>query len=154
MVREENIPAFLTALRYGEGTSDENGYRRMFGGELFNSFADHPRKRIRRKAGKGHIISTAAGAYQFLSRTWDECAEALNLPDFSPKSQDRAAVFLVKRRGALGDVIAGRIELAIKKCNKEWASLPGSPYGQPTVTLAEVLKVYKDAGGLIEGEEK
>jgi hypothetical protein len=114
---------------------------------MFDSFADHPRKAITRTLGGKPITSTAAGRYQFLSRTWDECKKALSLPDFSPESQDRAAVFLIKRRGALQDVEAGRIEAAIRKCNREWASLPGSPYGQPTKTLAECLAVYHRAGG-------
>lgn len=142
-----NLRAFLYLIAHCEGTAGENGYRMMFGGELFDSFADHPRKVITRKLGGKPISSSAAGRYQFLSRTWDECRKALTLPDFSPESQDRAAIFLIKRRGALADVEAGRIEQAIRKCNREWASLPGSPYGQPTKTLAECLAVYHRAGG-------
>ncbi len=94
-----------------------------------------------------NVWSTAAGAYQFLSRTWDECRAALNLPDFSPDSQDKAAVFLIRRRKALDDVIAGRFEEAVRKCNLEWASLPGSPYGQPTKTMARARAVYERFGG-------
>lgn len=149
-----NLRAFLYLIRYCEGTAGENGYRTMFGGSLFDSFADHPRKAIAFKLGGKELTSTAAGAYQFLSRTWDECAKALNLPDFSPDSQDRACVFLIKRRGALDDVEAGRLEVALKKCAKEWASLPGSPYGQPTKTLAECLSVYQKAGGALSDSPK
>lgn len=143
-----NLRAFLYVIRWCEGTAGEDGYRMHFGGELFDSFADHPRRAITRKHAGKPITSTAAGAYQFLARTWDECQRALKLPDFSPASQDNAAVFLIKRRGALGDVEAGRIEVAIRKCAREWASLPGSPYGQPTKPLAECLAVYHRAGGL------
>jgi len=32
-------------------------------------------------------------------------------------------------------VKAGRFDAAVAKCAKEWASLPGSPYGQPVKTL-------------------
>jgi lysozyme len=120
----------------------------MFGGGLFNSFDDHPRKRIRRRSGTRYITSTAAGAYQFLARTWDDCAGNLDLPDFSPASQDRAARFLIYRRGAMTDVLAGRLEAAVKKCNREWASLPGSPYGQPTITMARCKQLFADAGGV------
>lgn len=151
MDKERNVIAFLTLIRHGEGTDDEDGYRRMFGGELFESFEDHPRKAIRKKLGKSQITSTAAGAYQFLSRTWDECKARLKLPDFSPASQDKAAVFLIKRRGAYSDVKEGLIKSAIGKCNKEWASLPGSPYGQPTLTMEEALDIYIDAGGIVRG---
>jgi len=147
-----NLYAFLAMLRHGEGTVGANGYRTMFGGGLLNSFDDHPRKKIRRRSGTRHITSTAAGAYQFLARTWDDCAGNLDLPDFSPASQDRAARFLIYRRGALNDVLAGRLEAAIEKCNKEWASLPGSPYGQPTVSLARCKQLFAEYGGYsIEG---
>jgi muramidase (phage lysozyme) len=64
--------------------------------------------------GKNQYTSTAAGAFQFLSRTWDECAKALGLTDFSPASQDLAAVFLIDRRKALDDVLAGRFDEAVR----------------------------------------
>lgn len=142
-----NLRAFFAVIRAGEGTADAAGYRRMFGGELVTSLADHPRRAVTRALGGRPITSTAAGAYQFLSRTWDECAQALALPDFSPASQDLAAAYLIRRRGAMPDVLAGRIADAITKCNREWASLPGSPYGQPTRTMAQALAVYAAALG-------
>lgn len=130
---DPNVQAFLMLIRTGEGTADAGGYSRLFGGGSFSGFADHPRQLVTRSG----LSSTAAGAYQILSRTWDE----LGLPDFSPASQDEAAVKLIKRRGALADVIAGRFVVAIAKCNKEWASLPGSPYGQPTLSLDKANQV-------------
>ena len=62
---DANVRAFLAVIRAGEGTSDDDGYRRCFGGSLFDSFADHPRRVVR----AGGYTSTAAGAYQFLART-------------------------------------------------------------------------------------
>ena len=143
-LQSQNLKAFLHVIRVGEGTADEDGYRRHYGGTHFESFADHPKKVI--KAGKW--TSSAAGAYQFLTKTWAECKAALNLPDFSPASHDLAAVFLIDRRRALNDVLAGRIKRAIELCAKEWASLPGSPYGQPTKTMAQALAAYEQAGGV------
>ncbi|WP_321860730.1 glycoside hydrolase family 104 protein [Burkholderia cenocepacia] len=140
---DSNVQAFLTMIRTGEGTTGPNGYRTLFGGSLFNSFTDHPNIAVTR----GSLTSTAAGAYQILYRTWLEAKAALGLTDFSPASQDAAAVWLIKRRGALADVQAGRFDAAIRKCNKEWASLPGSPYGQPTLTLASAHSVLLTAGG-------
>lgn len=142
-----NLEAFLAVIRHCEGASGENGYRMLFGGELFDTFADHPRRKITKPLGGKSITSTAAGAYQFLATTWDECRKALDLRDFSPQSQDKAAEWLIRRRGALDDVHAGRIKEALTKCAKEWASLPGSPYGQPTKSLAECLAVYHRSGG-------
>lgn len=142
-----NVQAFLTLIRTGEGTLGTAGYRKLFGGGLFNDFADHPRVAVTR----GGITSTAAGAYQQLSKTWDEMAAKYNLPDFSPHSQDIAALGLIKRRGALADVIAGRFRSAIDKTNKEWASLPGSPYGQPTLTYDKAAQVLAANGADITG---
>ena len=142
-----NVRAFLRMLRHGEGTAGEDGYRVMFGGGLFDSFADHPRKLITRKLGGTPITSTASGAYQFLSRTWDGLVKQYGFADFSPKNQDLGAVALIKGRKALDDVIAGRFEDAVRKCNREWASLPGSPYGQPVVTMARARQEYEAHGG-------
>lgn len=142
-----NVRAFLRVIRAGEGTADEDGYRRQFGGELFTDFSRHPNRAITKTLGDKQLTSTAAGAYQFLGRTWSECQAALNLPDFSPASQDLAAVFLIARRKGLEHAIAGRLEQAIAACANEWASLPGSPYGQPTKTLAQCHAVYKQHGG-------
>lgn len=143
-----NVRAFLRAIRFGEGTSDADGYRRLVGGGEFGSFHDHPRER--RYIERYKVWSTAAGAYQFIAGTWDEMRKLYALPDFSPESQDLAAIGLIHRRGALQDVLAGRIEQAIAKCAKEWASLPGSPYGQRTVALARVIQEYTTHGGQLE----
>lgn len=142
-----NLRAFLYLIRWCEGTAGEDGYRTLFGGELFDGFAAHPNRAVTKIVGGRPITSTAAGAYQFLFKTWEECRKALNLPDFSPDSQDKAAVYLIKRRGALEDVEAGRLKDAIRKCALEWASLPGSPYGQPTKWYDECERVYLKAGG-------
>jgi muramidase (phage lysozyme) len=144
---EPNVAAFLSTIRHAEGTAGPTGYRMHFGGELFAHFADHPRRAVTRSLGGQPLTSTAAGAYQFLARTWDDVQATLELPDFSPASQDVAAVFLIRRRGALADVRAGRFDDAIAKCAREWASLPGSPYGQPVKTLERVREVYAAAGG-------
>lgn len=146
-LQDPNVRAFLRMLRVGEGTADEDGYRRHFGGDLFSDFSDHPRRAVTKNLGGRPLTSTAAGAYQFLSSTWDGCAQALKLSDFSPQSQDLAAVYLIHRRGAIQDVIAGNFETAVRKCNREWASLPESPYGQPTKTMAQVTQLYLDYGG-------
>jgi len=142
-LQDRNVLAFLRVIRRGEGTADEGGYKRLFGGGTFASFADHPRVLVK----KNGYSSTAAGSYQFLSRTWDMTQELMKLPDFSPASQDKGAVGLIAYRGALADVKAGRLEAAIGKCAYEWASLPGSPYGQPRISMATARQVFLAAGG-------
>jgi muramidase (phage lysozyme) len=147
LLDDPNVKAFLHTIRVGEGTADPMGYRRHFGGSHFDTYADHPRRIITAGLGSNRYDSSAAGAYQFLTKTWTECATALGLADFSPRNQDAAALFLIDRKRALDDVIAGRFENAVKKCAREWASLPGSPYGQPTKTMAQALATYIEAGG-------
>lgn len=143
-----NVRAFLRMIRHGEGTDDPDGYRRMFGGKLFDSFDDHPRQVQTFKLRTGNVLkSSAAGAYQFLASTWDSLVKQYGFTDFSPHSQDLGAIALIIGRKALDDVIAGRFESAVTKCNREWASLPGSPYGQPTVELATIREIYAQAGG-------
>lgn len=142
-LKNPNVQAFLALIRYTEGA----GYSTLFGGEHFTEFEDHPRRLITRTLGGKPIASTAAGAYQFLSRTWDECKKALGLPDFSPPSQDRAALYLIERRRALPAVLEGDWPTALERCNREWASLPGSPYGQPTKSLNTCLAFLDNMTG-------
>lgn len=150
-IRNANVRAFLKMLRYGEGTTDADGYRRMFGGKLFDSYGDHPREiQTARLRNGGELKSSAAGAYQFLSKTWDGLVKQYGFADFSPPNQDLGAIGLIIGRKAIDDVMAGRFDAAVAKCAKEWASLPGSPYGQPTVKLADIREIYVQAGGTFE----
>lgn len=145
MLALPNVKAMLAVIRKGEGTSDSKGYQRIFGGKLFSSFADHPRITVK----KGGYTSSAAGAYQFLISTWDETRKKMGLKDFSPFNQDLAALGRIAARGALYDVINGNFEAAIKKLNKEWASLPLSPYGQPVQTMQGAKNIYLANNGTI-----
>ncbi|NUO87670.1 MAG: glycoside hydrolase family 104 protein [Cupriavidus sp.] len=146
-----NRAAFLLMIRTAEGTAGADGYRTLFGGGLFGSLGDHPRQRITRLSNGKPITSSAAGAYQFLERTWDSLAARLGLRDFSPASQDAAALELVREAGALGDVDAGRFALAVRKVRKIWASMPGAGYGQPEVALNRLQAAYEAAGGVVYG---
>lgn len=154
----DNIAAFLWMIRCCEGTSGPNGYRTMFTGKLFDvddpnlstyKYADHPRIANSSYIGGKPITSTAAGAYQFLTTTWDECKKATGVTDFSPESQDKGCIYLIKRRQALDDVKAGRFEQAVVKCKTIWASLPGSPYGQNPKGYDVALNYYKQGGGQV-----
>jgi muramidase (phage lysozyme) len=144
ILTNQNVKAFIVLIRTGEGTKDQGGYSRLYGGGAFFGFEDHPRIFVTRNG----IKSSAAGAYQILSRTWDDIRKSNSfLTDFSPHNQDRAAIVLIHRRGALNDVINGNFADAIVKTNREWASLPGSPYGQPTLTLTKAFQILAANGG-------
>ncbi len=134
--------AWLDLIAWCEGTSGSDGYRMIFTGKRFQSYADHPRQI--QCAGK--LCSDAAGRYQLISTTWDECRKELSLSDFSPANQDQAALFLIDRRQALGaiDNHRHRLSEALDKLSWEWASLPNSQgqgrYGQPVRSLAQIKR--------------
>jgi muramidase (phage lysozyme) len=119
-----NVRQFLDFLGKAEGAD----YDVIVGGGRFDDFSAHPGVvGLRTKEGP----STAAGKYQITKTTFDDIAPRLGVTDFSPASQDRVALALIDRRGALDKVVRGDFEGAIKKLGKEWASLPSSTYRQP-----------------------
>ena len=144
------LRAFLDVIAWTEGT-DRNigdgartGYNIMFTFARFPSFSDHPRLLQR----SGGLVSDAAGRYQFLSTTWD----GLGLGSFSPQNQDRGAVKLIQRRGALRLVEAGRIRAALDSLSFEWASLPDSTSvgrypPQPIIPVRDIESLFVQAGG-------
>lgn len=145
LINHPQIQAFLRVIRRGEGTADPTGYYRLFGGGTFTDTSWHPNVRVPFR----NTYSTAAGAYQFLYRTWIETAKAMELPDFSPLSQDLGALGRLAYRNAIDDIVAGNFEAAILKTAKEWASLPGSPYGQPTISMQTALNTFIGSGGQV-----
>lgn len=163
-VEDTNVRAFLTAIAWAEGTEKTpDPYRVCFGyRHTVQGFADHPantgewggeKLTDQQCTGAGEkpgCVSTAAGRYQMRRATWNAAKRALSLPDFSPDSQDQAAVWLIDQRGALDDVKAGNLQTAIYKCRREWASLPGAGYaGQPTRRQDDVVAVFERAGGVV-----
>lgn len=138
--------AMLDTIAFTEGTAGscgEDGYNTGFAYHCFASCTSHPN--IVWSAGSYH--SSAAGRYQFLNTTW----AGLQLPDFTPKNQDLGAMKLVVRRRVTLPVdralTATEFSNAMKKLSYEWASLPFSPYGQPTKTLAKTRAKYCSFAG-------
>ena len=160
------LSAFLFMIRstehvYPRDVIGDAAYSIFYGGSKFQNFADHPVITGEKKgvplpdqyckaAGlKPGCVSTAAGAYQLIKGTWTRLRDRLNLPDFSPLSQDRAAVGLLEEIGAVDLIYAGDIEGAIHKASKIWASLPGSTAQQNPKALAYALNRFDD--GLAAG---
>jgi muramidase (phage lysozyme) len=134
-----NVRSFLDMISAAEGTT-KHGYNTLFGGGRVDSLTDHPRQLFDFTETTGRPNKTsAAGRYQFLSNTWDEQAKKLGLPDFGERSQDLAAVNLLRERGILPDVLQGNWETAVKKSGPIWASLPSSPYPQPRQSESFVM---------------
>lgn len=144
-----NRKAFLDMLASSEGTSKlgDNGYNVIVGGNLFDSYADHPRVMV--DLPKLGIKSSAAGRYQLLARFYDFYKAKLRLLDFSPASQDAIAMQQIKERLALDAIDAGALNEAILKCSNIWASLPGSEYGQRETSFGSLRDAYVAAGGIV-----
>lgn len=143
-----NLQAFLDTIAYSEGTdkpgqpTKNRGYDVVVGGSLFTDYIDHPRRLV--DLPKLGIKSTAAGRYQILARFYDAYKKQLKLPDFSPASQDKIAIQLIKECKALDDINAGRIKDALVKCRSRWASLPGAGYGQFEHKADTLVNYFKD----------
>jgi len=119
---ERRVKAFLDTIAAAEGTASPDGYRTQYTGTKFASFQDHPREmRCGRRYGK-KLCSDAAGRYQFLSTTWDRFAKKFSISDFSPENQDLMAIELIREKGALEDIEAGRLESAVRKLAYIWPS--------------------------------
>ncbi|OAI63585.1 lysozyme [Ralstonia solanacearum] len=146
-----NLAAYLDMLAYSEATDNgrqptrDHGYDVLVGGGLFVSYADHPRILI--DLPRLGIKSTAAGRYQLLARYYDPYRRQLRLTDFGPAAQDAIAVQQIRERGALADIQAGRLAVAIAKCKNIWASLPGAGYGQYEHKFETLRAHYLRCGG-------
>lgn len=135
-LEDKNVQAFLALIRDTEGTAKGADPYRVYGGSAKNQIKDLSKPDFKRWGftqtdGKKNT-SSASGAYQFLERTWNGLAKEYGLTDFSPRSQDLGAIALLKQSGALDAIVKGDFDTAVKKANRIWASLPGSPYAQHT----------------------
>lgn len=113
------------------------GYNALYGGGSFADYSAHPNRGIPIRSGPNQgKLSTAAGRYQFTFTTWERARAALNLPDFSPQSQDRAAWWLAQddyRRNSGGRDLAADLrsgDPAVRSgigrfLSPTWTSLPG-----------------------------
>lgn len=152
-----NEAAFLAMLRHSEGSDRApDPYRVVYSYvHTIKDLREHPTitgewlGESLANLGPAYVgkISTAAGAYQIIKPTWVSLRDRLKLPDFSAASQDAAAIELIREKGALALVDAGRVAEAITACHDIWASLPGSNSGQPQKSFAALIGVYGDAGG-------
>lgn len=130
------VRAALDTIAWAEGGE----YNRLYGGGTFSG-SQHPNRLIT----AGGYTSTAAGRYQFLYRTWIEIKNRLGLADFGPRNQDIAALDLIRQRGELDDLLAGRFEQMMRGLGCAWAALPFSGCGQRERSLASTLSYYNSA---------
>lgn len=148
---DPRVEALLLTIRKAEGTSGREGYRIQFTGRKFSSFNKHPDEKI-----CAYIpvlgyeeCSTAAGAYQYLTTTWNEIVAANpHITSFSPQNQDRAAIILLKELKVIPILLKRKyptnkeLEKVFFSINKTWASIYGAPYGQGTKSLSFLVNTY------------
>ena len=160
LLKNPRVRAMLDVIGYAEGTgknygrvvygtvlgpSDRNApYDRSLVGKknvVVDDFRHHPNLAVH--WANGQPPSSASGRYQFLYSTW----KGLGMKDFSPHSQDLAAIKLMQRRGMIEPLLRGDFTGAIRKGAPEWASLPvaggGSYYGgQGAKNLGDLKNVF------------
>ena len=157
--QRSEVQSLLATIRFAEGTYSERGYWVAFGHARLHNLNWHT---MRVRNG-----SSAEGAYQFMNYTWPGTARALGLRDFTPLSQDLAALLRVENRlrdrgMSLDDVKDENFERVIHALAPEWASFPcgthaSCPFGpgmsrysfrgrpQPTKRMSSLWETYKNA---------
>jgi lysozyme len=142
-----NLNAFLKMLRVIESSDN---YGAIVGGGTITDFSEHPWILEPRRPYPPGYNSNASGAYQFLSTTWKIARDKAGVKDFSPRSQDLAAIEILKfpwRRGAYADVVGGRFDMAVQKLPLEWESLKLIMEGRYPYSYAQIKQIYAQAGG-------
>lgn len=101
------------------------------------------------RAGGGFPASAGnkfnIGRYQFNKSDWVEAkASNPNIKSYSPQDQDLVLLYKLQYRGVLKSLQNGNLPDAIHNGGKEWASLPGSPYGQVQsgYTVTQAIDYY------------
>jgi muramidase (phage lysozyme) len=116
---KDNVTAMLDLVAWAEGT--DSNYNMIYTGEKFTDYSKHP-DRVMCSAG---LCSAAAGRYQIMPQTWATVSAKLKLPDFSPQSQDKAAIQLMKDAGCYGAAVRGDVADFADRCWTVWASFQG-----------------------------
>ena len=115
----------MEIIAEGESKGD---YNVQYGGAKFKDYSKHP--------GKQSNGSSAAGKYQFVESTWDSLADLAGLQDFSPDSQDIAAVLLLEERGAIYQLQQDNPVGAISRAATVWEALPYSVHSSGAFGLS------------------
>ena len=143
---QDNLSKFLDFTSKSEGAD----YNTIVGGKTFEDYSKHPGVvGLTTSAGP----STAAGRYQITKTTYDDVANKLGITDFSPESQDKIALELIRRKNALEDVQSGRFPDAIKKLGGTWASFSSSKYNQPKNTAEKEAKLLAESKGSLSFDD-
>jgi muramidase (phage lysozyme) len=139
---DPKVQAFLDTIAYAEGTFNDMGYRTQFTYKYFSDLSGHPSQVLCSQYKGKPLCSTAAGRYQFLKKTWDLLAPQIKAHNFGPLNQDLAALALLEQHNAIPLILGNEIIKALAAVKEVWASLPDSPYKQPTMNALTLQKIY------------
>ena len=155
------VLAMLDAIAYSEfrnspEATTAGAYSLLFGYQHFSGFARHPDRVV-----CTDLCSAAAGRYQIMPVTWNESQSYIannkiseipwltgRMPDFSPASQDKIAIYKIWYRFAYAQLRSlsyndnVNLRSVADKLALEWASLPGNAYGQGGVSWEEFKSFY------------
>lgn len=148
------IKAFLDTIALAEvGTIGAEGYNKIvFRGTFNANQGQHPFVEGGKKANKNcayiktarkRVCSSASGRYQFLDVRYKELRQAGIIKDFTPPSQDIAAIYYLQKLGAYDLIIAGNVEHAFCKVGGFWASFPCNNYQQNPKTAKQLQAIYR-----------
>jgi len=152
------VKAMLDLLVYAEGTGAGYGtivkgiveeakhFPELIGKRdvVIQDFSKFPEIYVRWNPARP--LSSAAGRYQFTYDTWKDFGKG----DFSPRSQDMAAINLMNKIGVVEPLLTGNIRQAVFAVGKRWASFPKNEKGesigagQRAKPLAELLGKYNE----------
>lgn len=159
LVDMPEIKAMLDLITYAEGTGA--GYGTIVKGKVeqakyfpeligktdvsINDFSKFPEIYVRWSPNRP--LSSAAGRYQINSDTWIDFGRG----DFSPRSQDMAAVRIMMRENMVVPLLNGDIRQAIfNGGTRRWMSFPfnetgkSAASGQPAKPIGELLGKYNE----------
>lgn len=133
IARAVSRAALFNALAAGEsegGRQRGSGYNVLYGGGTFRSYARFPTWAGVQVNGS---MTHAAGRYQFQPGTFNEMQIRLDLPDFSPASQDAAcweyATLRYRRatkRDLATDLSTLTLAFMVEGLHPSWASVNGA----------------------------
>jgi tape measure domain-containing protein len=156
LLQHPAIQAMMDAIGVGEGTFDpktgQRNWMKWFGNARFTPGEDHPGVSpvpfFNKLTGKWDR-SSAAGGGMFLSKTWRGAEDDVgDLAFNNPRDQEIAFVEKMRDRGMIGPLLRGDVRTAMALGAPEWASLPGSPYKQPTVKESTVVDTFNKQLGV------
>jgi len=146
-----SVRKLLDTIAFAEGTDKLHGYNTLVGGKKIADLSNHPNiVGLKTKDG----ASTAFGRYQITGSTWRGLQKKYGFSDFTPETQDLAAVALLKDAGALPAVLAGDLKGGIDKVKNIWVSLPGSnTKNQPEKSWGDIDKFLGTTNPFNQGTE-